>query len=70
MSKPIPNYAEKSEWPAGAVPPDRAYHVNRRPTAAEERDEAQSKLISMYAQDAEESGASREAAHAHEEKPV
>lgn len=45
---------------------DRAHDVNRRPTAAEERDENQSKLLSKYGQDAAEDAAERQARHAEE----
>lgn len=62
--RPIANYAEETPWPAGSTPPDRAYHANRRPTAAEERDEMQSKMLSKYGQDAIESAAEHRAQHA------
>jgi hypothetical protein len=42
---------------------DRAQDANRRPTAAEERDEHQSKLLSKYGQDAMDSNAEHQARH-------
>jgi hypothetical protein len=64
MAKQIPNYAEETPWPKGATPPDRAHHANRRPTAAEERDENASKLYNKYMPDAIESRDIHAAAHA------
>ena len=42
---------------------DRAHNANRRPTAAEERDEMHSKMISKYSQDAIDSNAEHQARH-------
>lgn len=64
-AKRIPNYAEKAPWPKGAVR-DRAHEATRRPTAAEERDEHQSKLYNKYMPDAIESQERYEAKHAEE----
>ena len=64
--KRVPNSAPAHVWPAGSVAPDRARHGNRRPTAAEERDEVQSKLYNGTGYDAQESAERHEAAHAHE----
>ena len=64
-AKRIPNYAEQTPFPKGAVR-DRAYETNRQPTASEERDEHQSKLLSKYGQDAIDSQAEFQARHATE----
>jgi hypothetical protein len=61
-AKRIPNYAEQTPFPKGAVK-DRAHDASRRPTAAEERDEHQSKLLSKYGQDAIDSHAEYQARH-------
>jgi hypothetical protein len=45
---------------------DRAHNANRRPTAAEERDELHSKMISKYSQDAIDSNAEYQTRHAEE----
>jgi hypothetical protein len=61
-AKRIPNYAEQTPFPKGAVK-DRANDANRRPTVGEERDEHQSKLLSKYGQDALDSHAEHQARH-------